>query len=188
MDPFTQYLIGAGLGWLGQWWAGRQADKAAGRQIDQSQQALALEKYYFEQEQQYQQQRDQEDRRRYDDTRRDSERAYADNAPYRALGRGALSKLGLGTGISLPANFTDTRFGPQEALLDVNGNVGTPGMGGRASLSSLGQPPPDAPPTPPPGFQTQTSGLTRIKTPTGQIVMVPFSQVNDALAHGGTRV
>lgn len=189
MDPWTAYAVAQGVGAFVSWWKQRQADKAAGRQVDQSREALALEERMFNAEQDYQKQTDEENKRRYENDQQRQDRTYADLEPYRAIGRSALSKLGFGVGIDLPANLTSTSLPPQKALLDTNGRVGTPGNGG-GSLSTLGQPqtPPATPPATPPGQQNFSQGaMVNIRTPTGQIVLVPFSKVNEALANGGVR-
>lgn len=199
---------GGGLGTMGwltlgsmganaasQWYQQRQADRAAGRELDMSQQALELEREMFDKEQERQRQQDEEDKRRYeqnrgDDLRRDEERAAA-FAPYGRLGRGALSRLAQGMGLrNDPSNMSAPLTGPIGAPVTPGartstGTPGAPSMPGSTptsgSLMTLGMGQPTA------ANQSQ-GGMVTIHTPQGTHVLVPFGRVNEALAQGGQRV
>ncbi len=169
----------------GRWYAQRQADKAAGRQVDQSAAALALEKEMFEKEQARQAQLDAEDKRRYDqdfeEKQRIGERNYADLSPYRNIGSGALSRLAFGVGIPDPTqgNARGTA-GPAPSMPPSNAAPSPtpmqPMTGG--SLTALAGTPQAA--------NVSQGSMTTMRTPTGQTVLVPAAKVQEAIANGGT--
>jgi hypothetical protein len=189
MDPVTTtFLIKAGFDTLSAWWRSRQEDKAAGREVDMSKEALALEKEMFERSLEYQRQQDDEDRRRNDrdfyERQRTGERDYADMSPYRNIGTGALSRLAFGVGIPDPGRSQrDTTVAPPPSPMQ-SWNTGEPmqpwdtnTMGPVPSLANLGQPQ---------TANVSMGGMTTMRTPTGQTVMVPAAKVKEAIANGGT--
>lgn len=190
-------LISAGSSLLGAWLNKRQQDKAAGIEVDMSREALALEKELFERAEAYQREQDTENQRRYDQEYARDETRYqtsqrrldqdrADSAPYRALGGSALGRLAYGMGLPdpgmarelpLPADGRPTYAdGSREGTPVQPWNPTTmgpiPQTGG--SLAALGN--------------VSGGGMTTIRTPTGQTVLVPAAKVPEALSMGGTRV
>ena len=189
----TGWLSVAGMGAnaVSQWYQQRQADKAAGRQVDQSREALALEKEMFDKEQARQAELDIEDKRRYEQDRTDTlgrdeekrrvgERDYADLSPYRSIGMGALDRLAFGVGI--PGRPSESRpttptVSANQAMIDAKGMAISAAPMGGGTLSGLGTPA---------AANVSQGGMTTMRTPTGQIVMVPAAKVQEAVANGGT--
>lgn len=193
MDPFTlSLLISAGVGGISAWYQRRQADKAAGREIDMSKEALALEQYMFEQSRQDQREVRDEDKRRWEIQQGDRDRTYDDNAGYRNIGLGALDRLAFGVGIpgkpsdavasarrSRPSAVPPWTSGePMQPWSDGPAPVFTGGGGTvtGGSLATLGTPQ---------AANVSQGGMTTMQTPTGQTVLVPASKVQEALANGG---
>lgn len=172
-----------------EWYRQRQADRAAGREIDMSKEALALEKEMFEKEQAYQREQDAENRRRYDQeyARDDSryQQGREDFAPYRSIGLGALDRLAFGVGIpgkpseaGRPAP-RDPNVAPAPTPIqpwDPSTMGPIPSLSG-GTLATLGSPQ---------AANVSGGGMTTMRTPTGQTVLVPAAKVQEAIANGGT--
>lgn len=172
---------------LSEWYRNRQADKAAGREVDMSREALALEKEMFEKELEYERQKDEEDKRRYEQDRADTlgrdtedrrryEQGYADMGPYRSIGLGALDRLAFGVGI--PGKPSEQRSVTPPTATAPTAPTATPMQNmGIGTLQNLGTPQ---------AANVSGGGMTTMRTPTGQTVLVPAAKVQEAIANGGT--
>lgn len=172
---------GMGSSALSEWYRTRQMDKAAGREIDMSREALALEKEMFDAEMAERQADRTEEQRRYD-------QAYDDAAPYRSIGLGALDRLAFGVGIpgkpseAVAASRNSRAPSPTQMQPWTDGPAPTFTGGGSltsGSLATLGQPA---------AANVSKGAMVSIRSPQGRVVMVPFGQVEEALANGGQRV